>query len=155
MATITWQRAFADRAVSPIYRTRIQLLQRAMSDFIGSRTDENRARYEAAYREEQRFANGETFGGKLARMVFDTAPLRLSHFGENVLKSVAAAVRAVMPTRRDGNGRTAAPRTRQTGHNATKSAAGDSGDSDPEPRPHATNPASILSFAAFLQGGAA
>lgn len=154
MTAITWQRSFANRAVNPIYRARIQLLQRAMSDFVSSRTDENRARYEAAHREEQRFANKENFGGKLARMVFDTAPLRLSHFGESVLKSVAAAVRAVMPTRRDGNGRSAAPASRTTGHNAKKSAAGDSGDPDPE-RPHTTNPALFGLDAASFGGAAA
>lgn len=38
-----------------------------------------------------------------------------------------------------GHSRSAAPRTRTTGHNAVKSAAGDSGDPDPEPR-HPSNP---------------
>lgn len=50
----------------------------------------------------------------------------------------AAKRRPAVCIHRAGNARASAPRTRQTGSNATKTAAGDSGDSDPEPRHHYT-----------------
>lgn len=146
----------ARRGFKPIIADYTQRLYRALDERIKSPRDpEAIRRHEAARREEQRFGDDKHFGGKLAKLVFDDAPARFSLFKMPALTPVAAAVRAVMPTRREGNARASAPRTRTTGSNAKKAASG-SGGTDPDPeRPHAFNPASILSFAAFCQGGAA
>lgn len=129
----------ARRGFLPIIEAYAQQLLKALSERIAAPRDpEAIRRHEAAHREEQRFGDDKHFGGKLAKLVFDDAPARFSLFKMPALTPVAAAVRAVMPTRREGNARASAPRTRQTGSNATKTAAGDSGDPDPEPRHHYT-----------------
>lgn len=157
VAVITWQQRFVNRFIGRVIRDANQRLYLAFDAMIRARGCPAAQRSLAAAEEyEQRFGGKTCFGGKLAAQTFETAPQRRSHFGASVLKSVAAAVRAVMPTHREGNSRASAPRTRQTGSNATKTAAGDSGDPDPEPR-HPSNPICItrLIAANFRQGGAA
>lgn len=147
-ATITWQRGFVNRFVGRVIRDANQRLYQSLDALIRARGCPVAQRSLAAAKEyEQRFGGKTCFGGKLASFAFETAPSRLS--------LLAAYVRAVMQPHREGNSRAAGSGTRTTGSSGKKTASG-SGGTDPDPeRPLAFNPASILSFAAFCQGGAA
>ncbi len=145
MAFITWQADFVNRFVIPVIGEANQRLYRALDALISSpRNPELKRRHEAALAHEQRFGNDVSFGARLASITFDDTPLPMPV----CVPSLACHERA-------GNSRAAGSRTRTTGSNAKKSAAGDSGDPDPEPRPHATNPAFIGLDAAASFGGAA
>lgn len=141
--TLSTAAAIARRGFGPIVRETTMNLHRELDARIRAPRDPDAIqRHKAALEHEQRFGNRDHFGGRLAKMTFEMPP------------ALSVSVHQLASHSRAGNSRAVSSSSRTTGSNAKKAASGSGADPDPE-RPHASNPASILSFATFRHGGAA